>query len=137
MAQETLTGSCLCGDTRYEISAEMLHFFHCHCVQCRKTTSSAFAANIIASPSEINWVSGEQNLKRFDYPGRGFTQVFCSICGTGLPFLDKSGDMLFIPAGTLDQAPEIKPEANVFWGERASWYEHGIHAETQDGFEST
>ena len=137
MTKETLEGSCLCGKCSYTITAETVHFFHCHCVQCRKTTASAYAANIIAEPTEIEWSSGESLLKRFDYPGRGFTQVFCSNCGSGLPFLDEGGDMLFIPAGTLDSDPQIKPEANIFWGERASWCEHGIASPRQEGFDDT
>ena len=70
MASELLEGSCLCGKCRYAISANLMHFFHCHCLQCRKTTSSSFAANIIAEPAEIQWVSGADNIKRFDYPDR-------------------------------------------------------------------
>jgi hypothetical protein len=135
--EETLIGSCLCGGCKYSITAELKHFFHCHCVQCRKTTASAFAANIIAVPAVINWLAGESSLKRFDYPGRGFTQVFCEICGSGLPFLDRAGEMLFIPTGTLDNTPTIKPEANIFWGEKAEWYEHGIAAPKQEGFDAT
>lgn len=134
MNQETLTGSCLCGECKYSITAEPLHFFQCHCVQCRKTTASAFAANIITALAEINWISGASNLKRFDYPERGFTQVFCINCGSGLPFLDKSGDVVFVPAGTLDNTPQIKPEANIFWGEKAEWCEHGTSAPKRQGY---
>ena len=135
MASELLEGSCLCGQCRYAISANLMHFFHCHCLQCRKTTSSSFAANIIAEPAEIQWVSGADNIKRFDYPGRGFTRVFCTTCGSGLPFLDESGSMLFVPTGTLDNVPSIQPEANIFWDERAEWTECGFTAPRQSGFD--
>lgn len=136
MSQETLTGSCLCGGCKYSITSELLHFFQCHCIQCRKTTASNFAANIIAAPSDINWISGENNTQRFDYPDRGFTQVFCTTCGSGLPFLDVKGEMLFIPTGTLNNVPSIKPEANIFWSERAEWCECGIAAPKQETFDS-
>lgn len=76
-------------------------------------------------------------MKRFDYPNRGFTQVFCNTCGSGMPFMDKSGEMLFIPTGTLDIVPSIKPEANIFWGERAEWCEDGITAPTQETFKNS
>ena len=79
-------------------------------------------------------ISGEKNITRFDYPGRKFTQVFCRICGSGLPFLDGGGEMTFIPAGTLDSVPSVEPEANIFWEERAEWYEHGVTAPKQEGF---
>lgn len=135
MKLENLKGSCLCGQCTYSIAADPHHFFQCHCVQCRKMTGSAFAANIIAAPTEIHWLSGADKLTRYDYPGRVFTQVFCSICGSGLPFIDEPGEMLFVPAGTLDNAPTIQPEANIFWGERAQWYEHGVRAPRQETFD--
>jgi len=122
----------LCGECKYSITSELKNFFQCHCIQCRKITASAFAANIIAAPTEINWVSGASNLKRFDSIGRGFTQVFCNTCGSGLPFLDKGGEMLFIPTGTLDSVPSIKPEVNIFWDERADWCELGMAAPKQN-----
>lgn len=134
--QETLTGSCLCGQCKYSITAELSHFFLCHCIQCQKTTASTFASNIIAVPTEIDWISGGDCTKRFDYPGRGFTQVFCDTCGSGLPFLDASGENLFIPTGTLDMVPDLKPEANIFWGERAAWCEHGTAAPRHERFDA-
>jgi len=135
--EETLTGSCLCGECKYAITSELKHFFQCYSMQCRKTTASAFAANIIAARGEIRWASGEHNTTRFDYRGRGFTQVFCKTCGSGLPFHDKGGEIMFIPAGTLDNDPSIKPQANIFWRERAKWYEHGMAAPRQQGFDNT
>ncbi len=137
MTQETLTGSCLCGGCKYSVVTELKHFFQCHCIQCRKTTASTFAANIVAAPTEIEWISGADNIRRFDHDSRGFTQVFCATCGSGLPFLDKSGDVLFIPTGTLDCVPGILPEANIFWEERAEWCEPGMAAPRQAGFGNT
>ena len=73
-------------------------------------TGSAFASNIQAAPAEVKWLSGAEYVKRFDYPrDRLFTKVFCSECRSGLPFLNKSGKKLFIPAGSLDSAPGILP----------------------------
>jgi hypothetical protein len=83
----------------------------------------------------VKWLSGAEYVKRFDYPGdRLFTKVFCSECGSGLPFLNKSGKKLFIPAGSLDSEPSIDPGHNIFWGDRSSWYEAGISAPRSEGF---
>ena len=81
-----------------------------------KITGSAFAANILTKPATIDWISGFEWVKRFDYPDeRMFTKVFCSNCGSGLPFINKKGDALIIPAGSLDHHPNIKPNENIFW----------------------
>jgi hypothetical protein len=135
MNQRELTGSCLCIRVKYSVTTELLQFYLCHCEQCRKLTGSAFASNIQAKPAEVNWLSGAQFVKRFDFPGdRLFTKVFCSECGSGLPFLNKSGEKLFIPAGSLDSDPEISPGHNIFWGDRSAWFEAGLSAPKSNGF---
>jgi hypothetical protein len=134
--QRHLTGSCLCGRIRYAVAVEADAFYFCHCQQCRKVTGSAFAANIQAPPADVHWLSGAEYVKRFDFPGdRQFTKVFCSECGSGLPFVNKSGEHLLIPAGSLDCEPGIEPRHNIFWAERASWYEPGLSAPKNDGFD--
>jgi hypothetical protein len=86
-------------------------------------------------PAEVKWLSGAEYVKRFDYPeDRLFTKVFCAECGSGLPFLNKSGEKLFIPAGSLDSEPGILPGHNIFWADRSSWYEAGISAPKSEGF---
>lgn len=125
-----LTGSCLCGSVKYSVTVEVKHFYFCHCEQCRKITGSSFASNILAKPANINWIAGFDNVKRFDYPGeRSFSKVFCSNCGSGLPFLNHKGDTLIIPAGSLDHDPSVRPDKNIYWGDKAQWYEVGIEAE--------
>ncbi len=120
----TLRGSCLCGAVSFEIDAETGVFYYCHCSQCRKVTGSAFAANILVNPVEVTWLTGKDRIRRFDYPGgRLFTKVFCEHCGSGLPFLNKSRTTLFIPAGSLDSDPGMKPSQHIFWEEHAAWYD--------------
>ena len=129
MNSTTLSGSCLCGSVKYSVTTEIEHFYFCHCEQCRKITGSSFASNILAKPANVNWISGSEYVRRFDYPGkRSFSKVFCSICGSGLPFLNEKGNILFIPAGSLDHDPNIRPDKNIFWSDRAQWYEAGITA---------
>ena len=101
-----------------------------------KNTGSAFAANILTEPATIDWISGFEWVKRFDYPEpRTFTKVFCSNCGSGLPYLNKKGTALIIPAGSLNHEPKIKPSHNVFWNEGAQWYQSGINAPKCKGFQ--
>lgn len=135
MEKTELNGSCLCGRVQYAIAAELKSFYFCHCEQCRKITGSAFAANILAKPTEIEWLSGAEIIKRFDYPGeRSFSKIFCRECGSGLPFLNKSGTTLIIPAGSLDCDLPLQPGHNIFWDDRSSWYEAGVEAPPCAGF---
>lgn len=136
MAEATrLSGSCLCGRVRYSVVTEIKRFYFCHCKQCRKLTGSAHASNILTIPAPVDWLQGEQYVKRFDdETGRAFTHVFCSECGSGLPFTNISGTTLFIPAGSLDHDLDVEVDRNIFWSEAPSWYSTGIQADHDQGF---
>ncbi|MBW4535755.1 MAG: GFA family protein [Pleurocapsa minor HA4230-MV1] len=40
------TGGCQCGQIRYEIQAEPLTLYACHCKECQKQSSSAFGMSM-------------------------------------------------------------------------------------------
>jgi hypothetical protein len=132
--QDKITGACLCGKCVYTVKNDFTRFYLCHCQQCRKITGSAHASNLFTTPDALEWTSGEDSKKQFTTPGRDFTVVFCSECGSGLPFVTKNGKALIVPAGSLDAEPNISPNNNIFWAERASWYEPALAAKHCDGF---
>ena len=123
-----LKGSCLCGSVRYRINDTPEQFYFCHCAQCQKVTGSAFAANMIASVDSVVWESGEELLTHFDHPSRAFSKTFCSLCGSGVPHLNKSKTSLVIPAGSLDEPASHEPSANLFIGESPQWLATGLSA---------
>jgi hypothetical protein len=130
-----ITGGCLCGKITFEVENNFSKFYFCHCLQCRKITGSAHAANLFTRPNAITWTKGEASIKQFNYPERDFTVVFCPECGSGLPFVTKNAKALLVPAGSLDGEPNITPNNNIFWAERASWYDQGLLADTCAEFE--
>ncbi|HKX57038.1 MAG TPA: GFA family protein, partial [Xanthomonadales bacterium] len=50
-----------------------------------------------------------------------FTNSFCKICGGRVPRFIEAMGVVFIPAGSLDQEPDIKPQARIFVGSRSGW----------------
>lgn len=123
MQAELLTGSCLCGTVRFEVSAPFSAFRYCHCSRCQKASGSAHAANAFVLAAQFKWLAGEGQIKRFDLPGaKRFSVWFCEQCGTRVPHrVRERGDFL-IPAGVLDQPPHQRPEISIFWGSKAPWY---------------
>jgi hypothetical protein len=116
-------GSCLCGKIRYQIGGTMEVFQYCHCSRCRKFTGSAFAANVFVAPGDFRWVDGQQLVGRYDPEHtRYFATAFCKNCGSSLPWLSKSGRVVVVPAGTLDEDPGIRPDKNIYCASRAEWY---------------
>lgn len=124
MSKTDVSGSCLCGKVTYEVTGNLGVFQYCHCSRCRKFTGSAFAANLLVSPEQFRWVLGQDCVGRYDgVDAKYFATSFCKQCGSSLPWLDKTGKAVIVPAGTLDGDPEIRPFQNIFCASRAVWYE--------------
>ena len=113
-----IQGSCLCRNVKYEISGDGESMYYCHCKMCRRASGSSFATNMLMNVDDLVIKSGEAYIKGYE-SSPGETRYFCSECGSGLPFLNESGNTLFIPAGSLDSDLEIKPDSNIFWGDKS------------------
>ena len=122
---QTFSGRCLCGAVQYTLTGTAKRFYHCHCQRCRRATGTGHASNIVVQVStdeKINWLSGEPLIKRYKVPeAERFTNSFCTQCGGRLPRYDAGMDAVFIPAGSLDNEPDIQPQARIFWDSRTAW----------------
>ncbi len=128
MSEMIIKGSCLCGEVQYEIHGPLKIFQYCHCSRCRKFTGSAHASNIFVPPEQFKWVQGEISVGRYEKPdAKYFATCFCKTCGSSLPWAVQGGRNVVVPAGTLDEDPELRPLHNSFWESRAPW-----HTETSD-----
>jgi len=118
----TYTGSCICGSVRYEISGELLNFFHCYCGRCRKSTGTGHASNLILKPDAAAFTAGEDLLGSYKVPdAKRYRTVFCTSCGSPLPRVAPDLSIAVIPAGSLDSHPEIEPTGRIFCGSKEGW----------------
>jgi hypothetical protein len=121
MSTQSLSGSCLCGAVRYTVNGEVQRFYHCHCSRCRKASGTGHASNLFLKGT-ISWDSGEDLLKSYKLPeAERFSNTFCPTCGSRMPRFIEEFDFVFIPAGSLDDEPDIGPQARIFTGSRADW----------------
>lgn len=118
---ELITGSCLCGTVTFEITGELNHFFLCHCSRCQKGTGSAHAANLFSKTAVIKWRSGHEKTKIYLLPNTRHSRGFCSVCGSAVPHVQMPGDLLLVPAGSLDSDISIRPNAHICMSSRATW----------------
>ena len=131
---DTLQGSCLCAAVTFEVINTFEHFQLCHCYQCQKTTGSAHASNLFTSPQNITWLTGRHLISRYNVPNRRISNAFCQHCGSRTPFLSLSGEILAVPAGSLNGKPNILAQGNIFWSERAVWYDQAAGARRYQNF---
>jgi hypothetical protein len=123
MTTKILTGSCLCGEVKFEVTPLFSAFRYCHCSRCQKASGSAHAANAFVPAAQFAWRAGESLVQRYDHaPSQRFSVWFCRQCGSRVPHAVRTRGDVLIPAGLLDQVPLQKPESSIFWGSRASWY---------------
>lgn len=119
-----LTGSCLCGAVRYELSQAPVWAHNCHCSRCRKSGGSAFASNLFFRLEAFSYTEGEELVGSFKVPdAERFTHVFCTRCGATLPFRNETRGLVGVPMGSLDDDPEYSPRAHIFVDSKAAWFD--------------
>ena len=131
---EKIKGTCLCGKIRYEINNRFDQLYLCHCKQCQKTSGSDYVSNLFGDVGSLNWLSGENLIERFDFPGREFSNVFCKVCGSGVPYLNQNGTAIVVRAGSLDGKPIVETISKIFYAERSQWTDECETVNTYNGF---
>ena len=122
-----IAGSCLYGSVKFRVFGEVDAFYLCHCSRCQRSTGTAHVANIFTQPGNIEWLAGEELLRRYELPeAKSFAKQFCANCGSGLPYVNRAGTKLVIPAGSLAESIDFAPNGIIFWESRAEWYEQGM-----------
>ena len=118
-----ITGSCHCGEVKYEVRGALLRFLNCHCDDCRKFSGSAFASYVAAASEGFRVVSGEDRIEAYaSSPGK--RRCFCKTCGTHLfVWADNRPGMVILKAGTLDGDPGLRPDVHVWTSAKAPWHE--------------
>lgn len=113
-------GSCLCGNTKFEVQGKFDGFYLCHCQHCQKDTGSAHAANLFSQSAKLTWLAGSDSVTTFTLPGTRHKKSFCKFCGSALPSNNEIG-LLAIPAGCLDTEVSMSPTAHIFTSSKAVW----------------
>ena len=122
MPEQSVTGSCLCGEVRYRLSGALRRLTHCHCSICRKHHGAPFATHV-ASPLEgFRFLAGAAHMGRYA-SSPGWYRPFCLTCGSVLPTLMPEHGVVISPAGNLEGDLGITPGVHMFVGSKASWYE--------------
>ncbi|WP_415811530.1 GFA family protein [Litorimonas haliclonae] len=96
-------------------------FFLCHCGRCQKGTGSAHGANLFSSTAKVTWRTGVANVKDYVVPYTLHAKSFCSTCGSAVPSVQINGTLLVVPAGSLDNPIDVRPDAHICFASRATW----------------
>ena len=121
---DSVKGSCLCGQVRFEVDLPFLRVNHCHCKTCQKHSGTAHESSGRVTPEMVRFTEGRELLGMFQpAPGEG-VKVFCSNCGSSLfggAFPD--GPYFSVRLGALDEDPGQKPTMRTFVSSNPPWYD--------------
>ena len=112
--------SCLCGEVTWDVEGPLLAVSHCHCSRCRKQHGVAFATYAMAPASGFR-MQGKDRISGWE-SSPGFSRRFCGRCGSAVPW-DPNQGLVFVPVGSFDGDPGIRPQFHIFVASKAPWYE--------------
>lgn len=117
------TGGCQCGQIRYEIRAEPLTLYACHCKECQKQSSSAFGMSMPIPSEALMILQGQpKQWKRIAESGSEVSCWFCEVCGTRLFHAPaRNPKIVNIKPGTLDDTSWLKPVGNLWTRSSQKW----------------
>jgi hypothetical protein len=115
-----LTGGCLCGGVRYEVTEPLVSASYCHCTRCQRRTGTAASAQARVAPGALRVLRGEELVREFA-PQDGWPKAFCSACGGALWSHHPTDDIHSVRLGTFDYDPGIRPQWHQFVAYAASW----------------
>lgn len=113
------TGSCLCGEVRYEITGEVQPAIACHCRECRRQSGHHFAAAAVARDALT--MTRDSHLKWFrasDFAARGF----CGNCGSTLFWRRDESELINVLLGAMDTPTGTRIERHFWVSEKGDYY---------------
>jgi hypothetical protein len=117
-----LTGGCMCGAVRFEVSAPLVGARYCHCTRCQRRTGTAFSVTGLTQQGSFAITQGEDAVSTYEPGEDGWHKSFCSVCGSQLfTSHPEDAELIAVRLGALDQDPGVRPSAHQFVTYAAPW----------------
>jgi hypothetical protein len=120
-----VTGRCLCGAVRYEVTGRLRDVLICHCEECRRwhghfsaSTAARRVDLVLTEQRGLRWIASPNS-------DAGARRGFCAECGSSL-FWDAPGrPTVSIAAGSLelDGHADLRVAAPWFVSQAGDYYE--------------
>ena len=104
-----ITGHCLCGLVRFEVTEPLTGAHYCHCTRCQRRTGTAFSASASAVPGSFHVTEGEELVRAY-HPPDGWAKFFCGECGGHVYSQSNTDpDQVGVRMGAIDGDPGVRP----------------------------
>jgi hypothetical protein len=117
-----ITGGCLCGAVRYEISASPISSFNCHCRSCQKALGAPYLAALLVPAPALKIAGNYKEYATIAASGHTVYRAFCPECGSTL-FGRNSAftELRPITAATLDDPSIFQPQRDIWVADAQPW----------------
>ena len=117
-----ITGGCLCGAVRFQVTAKPLAAYYCHCSMCRRNSGGGLFLASATVPLEGFAFTNGKPAAYESSPGN--LRLFCNACGSPLGArVAEDPKLVEVHLGCLDDSNLIKPELHIFTSSQVSWHE--------------
>jgi len=119
---DPLTGGCLCGGVRFELTAPPPGAGYCHCTRCQRRTGTGSSLQARIDGRTLRLLQGEALLKAWRHPDGGFEKLFCRECGGHL-FSRNPDDhtQMSVRMGAFDGDPGVRASWRAYVAYAAPW----------------
>ena len=120
---DSITGRCLCGGIRFELTEPPREAGYCHCTRCQRRTGTAASAQARIDAATLRMLAGEDLVVGWRHPDGGFEKCFCRNCGAHVlsrPGPDEHSRMS-IRMAAFDSDPGVRPSFRAFVAYAAPW----------------
>ena len=116
-----VTGGCLCGAVRFEVTAQPALAGYCHCTRCQRRTGTAASAQVGIDGTTFRLLSGAEHVGGWLPPAGGMEKCFCRECGAHLFSRHPERSNMSIRMSAFDSDPGVRPSYRQYVAYAASW----------------
>jgi len=116
-----VTGTCLCGGVRFEVTEPFERVAACHCTSCKKIGGGGGTVSGRVRTEAVRVLAGEELVKTYQ-PEEGLAKTFCSECGSNLfGAAWPESEHTSVRLSALDPPYEGRIESHIFVRSLAPW----------------
>jgi len=113
------SGSCMCGNIKFEADGDPTFSGNCHCEDCRKSSGAAYSTFVFMNKEDVKLTGKTSSYQHTADSGNVLTKHFCGQCGSpSYTENELRPTMIGIRAGIIAEHDVVKPGANVYAGNK-------------------
>ena len=120
----TRTAACRCGQLTATCRGEPVRVSVCHCLECKKRSGSAFAAQARWAAEDVELAGEAKVWERTADSGHRVTYRFCPDCGSTVAYeIEGWPGVVAVPYGAFAGTDMPAPAFSVYDDRRHDWVE--------------